>query len=223
MAAPTVAGLAALVRQYFTEGYSPSGMARPEDAFEPSAALVKAVLIASAVDLSARGCPAEPIPSHDQGWGLVQLDTALAFAGGRHRLLIDDHRAGFAAADDPPVRVQLSLTEPGPLKVVLAWTDAPSTSLADVNLLNDLDLVVTGPDGFYLGNVFAGGRSIAGGNPDRVNNVEVVYLPEAAKGPWSIEIRAAAIPVPEQDFALVATGPVRLDHGPRRPSGRVIP
>ncbi len=97
MAAPTAAGLGALVRQYFTDGFYPAGFARAADGFSPTAALIKAVLIASAVDLSTRGCPDEPIPSRDQGWGLIQLDTALAFEGDDHRLLVDDHRVGFAS------------------------------------------------------------------------------------------------------------------------------
>lgn len=223
MASPTVAGLAALVRQYFTDGFSPSGRPRPEDAFEPSAALVKAVLIASAVDLSTTGCAVEPIPSRDQGWGLIELDTALFFAGDRRRMLVDDHRVGFAAASDDPVRLAVAVTEPGRLKVVLVWTDAPSTSLADVTLLNDLDLVVRGPGGTFLGNVFAAGRSVAGGTADRRNNVEVVLLPDAEKGAWTIEVAPHAVPAPAQDFALVITGPVRPETGPRSATDRRVP
>lgn len=223
MAAPTAAGLAALVRQYFTDGFSPSGSARPHDAFEPSAALIKAALIASAVDLSTMGCQADPIPSRDQGWGLIQLDTALAFPEDDHRLVVDDHIEGFASADDQPVSRQVALTEPGPLKVVLVWTDAPSSSLADVNLVNDIDLVVRGPSGEFLGNVFVGGRSITGGFADRVNNVEVVWLPDAGKGIWTIEVSPHAIPEPAQDFALVITGSVRPETGPRFVSGRISP
>ena len=223
MAAPSAAGLGALVRQYFTDGFNPAGFARAVDGFEPTAALIKAVLIASAVDLSTRGCSDEPIPSRDQGWGLIQLDTALAFEGDDHRLLVDDHRVGFAKPDDEPVTTRVAVTEPGPLKVVLVWTDAPSSSLATSNLVNDLDLVVRGPGGVFHGNVFSGGNSIEGGQADRVNNVEVVYLPEADKGVWSIEVSPHAIEVPEQDHALVITGPVRLEEGPRQPSGRVAP
>jgi subtilisin family serine protease len=223
MAAPTAAGLGALVRQYFTDGFYPAGTAEPADGFEPTAALVKAVLIASAVDLSTKGCPDEPIPSRDQGWGLIQLDTALAFLGDDHRLLVDDHLEGFATLDDEPVRMQVAVTETGPLKVVLVWTDAPSSSLAVTNLINDLDLTVTGPGGVFPGNSFSGGISVPGGEPDRLNNVEVVYLPEAERGVWTIEIVPHAVPAPVQDFAMVITGVVRAGEGPRQPSGRVTP
>ncbi|MEE4270409.1 MAG: S8 family serine peptidase [Thermoanaerobaculales bacterium] len=223
MAAPTAAGLAALVRQYFTDGYHPTGIARPEDAVTPSAALVKAVLIASAVDLTTMGCDHEPAPSRDQGWGLIQLDTALAVPGGGYRLLIDDHREGFASADDEPVRLDVAVTGGGPLEVVLVWTDPPSTSLADANLINDLDLTISGPDGVYMGNSFVGGFTVPGGEPDRVNNVEVIRLPAATKGIWTIEVGPHAIPVPGQDFALVATGKLRPQTGPRAAGGRAGP
>jgi len=181
------------------------------------------VLIASAVDLSTKGCPDEPIPSRDQGWGLIQLDTALTFLGDDHRLLVDDHLEGFATLDDEPVRMQVAVAETGPLKVVLVWTDAPSSSLAVTNLINDLDLTVTGPGGVFPGNSFSRGISVPGGEPDRLNNVEVVYLPEAERGVWTIEVAPHAVPAPEQDFALVTTGVVRNVEAPRSPSGRVAP
>ncbi len=223
MAAPTAAGLAALVRQYFTDGFYPAGFASPGDGFEPSAALVKAVLISSAVDLSTRGCPDEPIPSRDQGWGLIQLDTALAFAGDGRGLVVDDHHEGFGSPGDEPVAVRVAVKETGPLKVVLVWTDPPSSSLATTHLVNDLDLVVSGPNGNFRGNSFSGGVSVPDGAPDRLNNVEVVYLPAAERGVWTIEVAPHAIEVPTQDYALVVTGPVRLEEGPRQPSGRVKP
>lgn len=223
MASPTAAGLGALVRQYFTDGFHPTGRARPGDAFTPSAALVKAVLIASARDLSREGCPHEPVPSRDQGWGFVQLDMVLSFLGDDHRLAVDDHGDGFAAATDEPVRLEIAMIEPGPFKVVLTWTDAPSTSLAETHLVNDLDLVVSGPGGLYRGNVFADGWSVSGGEPDRLNNVEVVSLPDAGKGIWTVEVSPYAIPVPMQDFAVVATGTLRPAAGPRATGGRVVP
>ncbi len=223
MAAPTAAGLGALVRQYFVDGFYPSGRPNAVDAFEPSAALVKAALIASAVDLSTLGCDHEPIPSREQGWGVIQLDTALIFEGDDRRLVVDDHREGFTGPDDTPVRAEIAVADDGPLKVVLVWTDAPSSSLATTNLVNDLDLTVSGPNGVYPGNSFSGGISVPGGDPDRLNNVEVVFLPRAERGLWSIEIAPHIIGAPAQDFALVVVGKVRRVESPRRPGGRVTP
>ena len=52
-AAPAVAGIAALVRQYYTEGWYPSGARQPHHAFTPSGALLKATLINGTVDVQA--------------------------------------------------------------------------------------------------------------------------------------------------------------------------
>ncbi|MCP4901817.1 MAG: S8 family serine peptidase, partial [bacterium] len=82
MATPTAAGLAALVRQYFVDGFYPTGTPHLSDRMLPSAALVKATLIASAVGVRELGCSsARHIPSPDQGWGVIQLDRALHFPG----------------------------------------------------------------------------------------------------------------------------------------------
>ena len=45
MATPIAAGSATLVRQYFTDGWYPTGQPNASAAFGPSASLVKAVLI----------------------------------------------------------------------------------------------------------------------------------------------------------------------------------
>ncbi len=218
MACPAVAGLAALVRQYFVDGYWPSGRARPEDGFEPTSALVRAVLIASAQDLAGPGCAIEPIPSRDQGWGMVQLDTALQLTGDRERLLVVDGDRDFASTQDDPYVLELDRAA-GALKVVLVWTDPPSSSLADQHLINDLDLTVTGPSGTWLGNQLAGGRSVTGGEPDRVNPVEVVWLPEAPAGRWTIQAAPHLLRQGAQGFALVVVD-TPAPREPRRGAGR---
>jgi len=220
MASPTAAGLAALVRQYYTDGYYPHGMAQLRSRFVPSAALVKATLIASAVDLSRLGCSSvDPIPSRDQGWGMVQLDRALYFAGSSDfRLVIADDRDGFPTADAEPSSTRLVVTGSAPLKVVLVWTDPPSTAAASSNLVNDLDLVVSGPLGRFYGNALSAGESVPWGEPDRRNNVEVVWLPEAAGGVWQVAVKPHAIAAAPQDYALVITGAVTVhtNHEARR-------
>ena len=162
------------------------------------------------------------MPSRDQGWGIIQLERVLLFDRAESRLLVNDEWDGFAAAADPPLRRELTVGAAGPLKVVLVWSDPPSTSVAAVNLVDDLDLVVAGPDGVFRGNHFAGGVSQPGGSADRVNNVEVVWLPEALPGEWTIEVRPHAIREADQGFALVVLSPP-LAQEIRRPRGRFVP
>ena len=78
------AGFAALVRQYFTDGYYPTGAEVSTNGFTPSAALVKATLVNSAIAMTGTGTT--PIPSNCQGWGRVLLENALFFTGQPRRL-----------------------------------------------------------------------------------------------------------------------------------------
>jgi hypothetical protein len=98
-----------------------------------------------------------------------------------------------------------------PLRVTIAWTDAPgSTAGAAYN--NNLDLVVIIGGNSYKGNVFKGQYSTTGGKADLKNNVENVFLPAGVTGDFIVLITAANInsdgvpneePSLDQDFALV--------------------
>jgi subtilisin family serine protease len=191
MAAPAAAGSLALIRQYFTAGWYPSGTRRAGDALTPSAALLKAMLINSGHDMT--GLP--PIPADCQGWGRVLLDDVLFFQGDRRRLRVVDDRDGFASGSSEP------------FEVTLTWTDFPSTPAAAVHLVNDLDLIVTGPGGTYRGNVFSGGASTAGGQADRRDTVEQVLLKNPPPGLYTVTVRAFNVPRgPRQPYAVVVTG-----------------
>ena len=199
MAAPGAAGMAALVRQYFVDGFHPSH-APSSDGFEPSGALVKAALIHAAVPMD----NATPIPSREQGWGRIQLDSALLNPD--RDLRVEDQAGGFLEPDDAPHATTIEVREAGPLKVTLAWTDYAASLSSATQLVNDLDLTVTGPEGQrYLGNVFAGGVSEEGGDADRLNNVEQVWITAPPPGVWTVTVAPFAVPEGPQDFALVVS------------------
>jgi subtilisin-like proprotein convertase family protein len=208
MTAPGVSGMALLTREYFQDGWYPSGAPTPADGFTPTAALLKAMLVNSAVPIGwdAEGRPIT-IPSDEQGWGRVLLDNALHFAGQSRGLWVDDHASGFTGPSDPPVIYQLEMQDTGePLKVTLAWTDYPSTPAASTHLVNDLDLRVDGASGGFTGNNFLHGVSLGSGAPDRLNNLEQVLIEDPLPGIYSIQITPHAIPSGPQTFALVVTG-----------------
>jgi subtilisin-like proprotein convertase family protein len=212
MACPGAAGLAVLARAYYADGFYPSGTRVSEDGFAASAALTKATLINSAVSMA----NADPIPSDDQGWGRILLDEALYFAGDTRRLYADDHADGFTGPGDPPVEYAVEVeSSDEPLEVTLVWTDYPSTPAASVHLLNDLDLVVEGPAGTLRGNVFSGGASVPGGEPDRRNTVEAVRVASPPLGAYTVTVSAAAVPWGPQPYALVITGAMTASTGPR--------
>jgi subtilisin family serine protease len=220
MATPTVAGAAALVRQYYEEGWYPSGRKNPADSFEPSGALVKATLIAGAVEISGSGAYQNGYfyPNWDQGWGRVNLGNSLYFEGGSRRLWVVDNRVGISTGQTATYFIQIS-DNAQQLKFVLSWTDYPGSPSASVQLVNDLDLKVTEPNGnVYWGNVFAGynpGFSVTGGSPDNRNTEEAVILvPENnafPAGTYRVDVIGRNIPMGEpgtdaQPFALVVCG-----------------
>jgi subtilisin family serine protease len=199
MATPHVAGAVALIHQWWKGSH---------DGADPSPAMDKALLINSATDMGTAD-----IPNKNEGWGRVDLGRLF------------DPNTSYVALDQSQV-----LSEPGgnavlevravdpakPMRVSLVWTDAPGNAGGGTTkaLVNDLDLSVTAADGTrFLGNVFAAGKSAAGGFADRKNNLENVFLP-TPDGTYIIEVSAFDLPgdgVPfvgdetDQDFALVVS------------------
>jgi hypothetical protein len=109
MAAPMVAGAAALVREFFQERL----------ATNPSAELLKAVLINGAVRLGAG-----PWPNSVQGWGRVDLAHSL-HPGNGGTLLFQD---GIALAEGEVSTMGFAVTDPAELRVTLVWCDPPGGS-----------------------------------------------------------------------------------------------
>jgi hypothetical protein len=196
MANPIVAGAATVVRDYYQKAHGHNA----------SAALVKATLINSAVDMADENNDGAndndfPIPNVHEGWGRVNVATA---TDGGHEFV--DNTTGVNTGGNANYTFNVAAAGQ-PFKVTLAWSDFPSTETASVNLVNNLNLVVTAPNGtVYRGNVFSGGWSATGGSADTRNNVENVYVQSAAAGTWSVAVQGANVPNGPQPFALVLGG-----------------
>jgi serine protease AprX len=194
MSNPITAGAAAVVRDYYNKAHGA----------EASGALTKATLINSAVDLLDENNDGAndndfPIPNSHEGWGRVAVANAV---DGSAEWV--DQSTGLTTGGS---NVYTYTTDGSTnLKVSLVWSDFPSTETASVNLVNNLNLTVTGPGGTYNGNVFSGGWSTTGGSADSVNNVENVYIQNAAAGTWTVTVSGANVPMGPQPFALVVDG-----------------
>ncbi|MCL4221351.1 MAG: S8 family serine peptidase [Phycisphaerales bacterium] len=205
MAAPSIAGCAALARQYFTDGFYPSGAANPNDGFIPSGALVKATLLNSAVDMTG----VTGYPSNREGWGRVLLANSMVFSDGNRNIIIRDVRntANNAMSTGDFIEFQFDVhTVSEPLRATLVWHDAPGALNANPAYVNNLNLTLTAPNGTYRGNVFSGGVSATGGSYDVANNVEMIYIPSPAVGTYTVRVDAAAVNSGTQGYALVVTG-----------------
>ncbi|EKD28711.1 MAG: peptidase S8/S53 subtilisin kexin sedolisin, partial [uncultured bacterium] len=204
MSCPTHAGSAALVRQYFTDGFYPSGTKTPANVFTPASALIKAVMINSAVNLTGTYTDGV-IPSTGQGWGRILLDNTLFFSGDSHSLLIYDYTLGLQT--NGTQNYSLVSNGSAPIKITLVWTDYYPSMSAAYQIVNDLDLSVTGPNNSnYKGNVFTNGASVQGGNNDRINVEENIFISNPMAGQYTVTVKGYNIPHGPQPFALVITG-----------------
>jgi hypothetical protein len=203
MSTPAVAGCAALIRQYYLDGYWPTGGANAPDGFVPSGALVKATLVAAGERMTGSGISA--YPDDNQGWGRVLLEKALYFSGDALGLEIIDHASGISTGTT--YTTQFALESGQAARFVLVWTDPAKTPPANPALVNNVNLRVTDPGGTsFWGNCFSGGQSATGGSADTKNVVEVVHRNSPTAGCWTVEVIGQNVPQGPQPFALVVTG-----------------
>lgn len=213
MSCPAVAGSATLIRQYFTEGWYPSGEKNNGNKRTPSAALLKAMLINSGeTDYFNR-----PVPDTKIGWGRVNLDNVLYFKGEGRILSVVDETDGLETGEKFETKVLVNGNSE-PLKVTLVWTDYPGQSYASPALVNDLNLEVVSPSSkVYKGNNFSNSLSVTGGSFDVLNPVENVFAGAPETGEWKINVYGNNIPLAPQPFALVITcvGSTAIEEQPK--------
>ncbi|KAK3702296.1 hypothetical protein LTR37_015007 [Vermiconidia calcicola] len=208
MAAPLVAGCAAVIRESLVKNGTPS----------PSAALVKALLINGADEVKGQYSPSEAgkSPNNNSGWGRVNLqqsvidphwhphdprshdDLDIGYAEGAplkqgaqhtypirrptdwHQSVGSDGRGLGGGGNHSSGHSWAGFSD---FKVTLVWSDP-----AGEVLQNDLDLIVIGSDGSQR----HGNMGTSGGF-DRVNNVEQVVWPHLPPGDVTVVVTAYRI------------------------------
>ena len=166
MAAPHVAGIAALVREFFqTRQNLPN----------PTAALIKATILNGGQPVNGN-----PIPSFQNGFGRLNMTDSLPNYPGF--LVYVDERAGITTAQKKTYTLGVDVEYPFPFSLTLAWTDKAPTIYSNQSqkkLINDLDLVFTYAHGIqYYGNDITAPYN---NQPDRLNNVEQVRCERRSK------------------------------------------
>ena len=184
MATPLAAGAGACVREYYRTKRKHRN---------PSAALVKATLVAGAKRLPGTVAVGAVADNH-QGFGRIDLAAVLDA-----RTIYTDIAPGLetGAMSTASVRVVSGAAR---LRVAMAYSDYPGPTL-----VNNLNLIVTTPDGRKVTASTEGsaGPSLA---LDNRNNVEVVEVASPAGGTWRIDVVGANVPQGPQAFALVILG-----------------
>jgi serine protease AprX len=200
MAAPLVAGCAALVREYYTTSRGHT----------PSAALLKATIINGARWLQGWDAQAEHPrrPNFHQGFGRVDMWNTIPTASRANFALefadpwqqpVDHLREGSGHGRK---RWTVEVNPNTPLRVCLAFTDLPGSGLQNI-----LKLIVEEPNNpvKFVGNADAPHNNLK--IPDARNNVQVVQVDQPVAGQYVIEVSVRTL-LQAQDFALVVTGDI---------------
>ena len=196
MAAPLVAGCAALVREYYVDHaracQSQRGAAQGH-ADQQHRKLPGADAIAD-FDI---------VPNMHQGFGVIHMPFAYPNPVNPALRLefVDDWKnpaASFVGTGHRR-RYDINVAAGTRLSICLVWTDAPGRALQ-----NNLNLLVETP----AAQKVAGNEKLpmALGPVDQENNVEIVRFDAPAAGKYRIQISASNLLTASQDFALVVTG-----------------
>jgi serine protease AprX len=202
MATPLTAGCAAVLRETLQRNGMP----------DPSAALIKALLINGAVELVGQYAPTEAglSPNANSGWGLVDLAGSVIIPGPNPNAGLGDGgpltqgQSNTVVVSVPKGKRSQSAAKPKAsavgtagvsptLKVTLVWSDPPGAALQ-----NDLDLIVRAANGQERHGNQGTGKAF-----DRVNNVEQVLWTNIPPGNAKIIIRAFRITQFPQPYAYV--------------------
>jgi hypothetical protein len=158
----------------------------------PNSGLMKAVLLNTADDLG------NPGPDYIMGYGRINARKA-------YRALVNEtyFYDSLSNGQSTQFSVQVPVGAVG-LKVLLYWHDQPGSIMSSKDLVNDLDLVVTDPNGtdwkpWILDPLNA--DSVAVRNEDHVNNCEQVTISSLVPGTYTFNVNSYDINLGmSQDF-----------------------
>lgn len=215
MSGPTVAGGSALARQYFEDGFYPTGNRLAADSRKPLGAELKAVLLNGTAFIGTGAGATTITPGNTLGWGRIFLDNNLFFPGDSRDL------RNWAIAKENGIRTsevheyQVQVNAGSEFRATLVWYDPPGTPGAARALVNNLDLEVVTPSDTLLGNRFpttgSNTQSQTGGSADTVNTVEQVKINAPTAGLYTIRVKGTDVPGNQyryssrQGYALVTS------------------
>ncbi len=192
MSTPTVAGGAALMRQYFYDGMYPTGSVFTLNQRNPLGAEMKAVLL--------NGTAFLPVsPDNTGGWGRIWLDSNLFFTGDSRDLRVFGlkNQNGLRTGEQHEYQVQVAAG--AEFRATLVWNDVPGALGAGIALVNNLDLEVSDGSGvLYRGNNVVGvgavANSVANGTADTLDTVEQVIRTAPIAGLYTIRVKGTSVP-----------------------------
>lgn len=207
MAVPVVSGSAAIIRQYFEEGWFPSGIKQSQHKMNASGALIKAVILNGAQSMNGvqdKSGATRPVSDYDQyiGYGRLDLLTSLPLNGKNTFRAIALDRKKISRNEEEIITFHIDKTECDSdyLSATLVWMDPPAANGCTRCLINDLDLYVEkrGENRKYFPN----GKTV----PDSNNNVERIRLPVVHGDEFTMHVHGKNLASNNQSYALILTG-----------------
>lgn len=182
MATPLAAGAAVLIREHLRKNLKIS---------DPSAALVKAMLFASAEDLfpgqygTGVAQELQRRPENNQGYGRVNMERMMKGSV----LLTQDEQSGLSLGQRQQYSLQLMAGQQ--IAISLVYMDPAGTPMAGKALVNDLNLQLMGPGGTME-------------SKSAINNHEWLEFSAQVAGNYTVTVSADNLPKGgQQSFALV--------------------
>ena len=190
-ATPVVSGSVALLVQAYRQIMG-------ED---PSPAMVKALLVNTAVDLGETG------PDYQYGWGRMDLRSAINTLNSPDILFAENMVSTHL---DTAYTIQV-LPETPEFRATVAWTDRSGSPSAGKALVNDIDLEISDPEGVVYKPwvLYPENPSYpAGTGVNSVDNIEQVFVSSPQPGEWIVRVKGTQIQK-NQDYTLVSNLPMQ--------------
>jgi len=211
MASPSAAGTAMLLAELYAREFPSAPLMR--------ASLLKGLMIHTADDLGNKG------PDYKFGWGLINAKAAAdVLLAHKAKPAEPKLYEGSLTTASPSRTVTFTWDGINPIRATLCWTDpagipqtAPDSRTA--NLVHNLDIVITAPDGVTVARPFimpfvgtwsdSAMSALATTGKNNVDNVEQIFIPAAngVVGNYTLTISLdGSLTTAAQAYSLVLTG-----------------
>lgn len=186
MAAPQVAGAAAILTERYKKIFGN---------VNPKSDLLKAILMNGATDVG------NPGPDYTNGYGVMNVDRSVD-------ILNNGQYYTNAISNSVNQTINIPVTNNiAQLKVMLYWHDLPANPISSTQLINDLDLEVSGPGSVIHKPLILDPASSSVNNNavegiDRKNNCEQVVINNPVSGFYTISVKGFNIPSGVQDYVI---------------------
>lgn len=215
--APVVSGAAAIVRQYFEDGWYPCGDNKNCDRvqkFRPSGSLIKAILMNGAKPITkvTGSSDKDDLKPYDfkQNVGKMNLLSSLPLSSANNyiNLVVINHRKLPTSGSIDSFTIQIDHSQcPSsiPLSITMTYYDRRGTAGCTQCLVQDLDLKLQKLDSHYqdVGTpIYATSNQ---NQPDSINNYEKIVVNTKHLEYYAISITATNVVGPQR-YSLAATG-----------------